>query len=186
MAAGNPARIIRAPGKLVVNPTDLTTAYPYGGTEVGLTKTVVVKPQGNSYLVSSEGRGEISDFLEADNRWVVGFYLRGFDDDALLLLHPDFAEVGEVTGHTSFRVPARAVPGASALPRARKLLYVPDDPINTPALLVYRGIPDFENNSDISFQRKSEFGMAMAVECLRDEQNRILEIGRLADMPPGL
>lgn len=186
MAAGNPVRVIRAPGRLVVNPTDLTTSYPYGGTEVGLTKTVAVKPLGDPYRVMSEGRGEITDYLEGDTRWVVGFYLRGFDDDALLLLHPDFAEVGEITGHTSFRVPARGVPGASALPRARKLLYVPDDPINVPAVAIFRGIPDFDNGAEISFQRKQEFGMAMAVECLRDSANRILEIGRLADMPPGL
>ena len=31
MAAGNASRILRAPGRLVVNPSDLSTAYPYGG-----------------------------------------------------------------------------------------------------------------------------------------------------------
>jgi hypothetical protein len=62
-------------------------------------------------------------------------------------------------------------------------VFVPDDLIHVPAILIYRGIPDFQDGAEMAFQRGEELGLPMAVECLRDTQNRILEIGRLADMP---
>jgi hypothetical protein len=183
MAAGNVMRTIRAPGRLIADPTDLRVDYPYGGTELGLTRAVIVQPIGSPFRVESEALGEATDILEANNRWVVGFFLRGFDDDAISLLLSDFADVGAVTGHTHIRVPNRARPGASGLRRARKMLYVPDDPVHVPAVLVFRGVPDFEDGAQLAFQRGEELGLPMAVECMRDDQGRILEIGRLADLP---
>jgi len=183
MAAGNVMRTIRAPGRMVADPVDLRVDYPYGGTELGLTRAVIVQPLGSPFRVDSEGLGEATDVLEGPNRWVVGFFLRGFDDDALTLLLSDYTDKGAVTGHAHMKVPNRAKPGASALTRARKLLYVPDDTIHVPAVLVFRGIPDFEDGAQLAFQRGEELGVPMAVECLRDNQGRILEIGRLADLP---
>jgi hypothetical protein len=183
MASPNVMRTIRAPGRMVVDPVDFRTAYPYGGTEIGLTRAVIVQPLGTSFRVESEGLGEATDVLEANNRWVVGFFLRGFDDDALTLLLSDYADRGAVTGHTHLKVPNRAMPGASGLTRARRFVFVPDDLIHVPAILIYRGIPDFQDGAEMAFQRGEELGLPMAVECLRDTQNRILEIGRLADMP---
>lgn len=182
MAAGNVMRTIRAPGRMVVNPTDLRVDYPYGGTELGLTRAVIVQPLGSPFRVETEGLGEATDVLEGVNRWVVGFFLRGFDDDALSILLSDYTDTGAVTGHAHMKVPNRAQPGASALRRARKLLFVPDDPVHVPAVLVFRGVPDFEDGAQLAFQRQEELGIPIAVECLRDDQSRILEIGRLADL----
>lgn len=176
-------KVIRAPGRLVVNPTDLGVAYPFGGIEIGLTKSVVVQSLGSLFRVQNEGLGEATDVVEANNRWVVGLFVRGFDDDALTHLLADHADVGAVSGHTHLIVPNRAQPGTSALPRAKKFLYYPEDPINVPSLLVYRGIPDLADNAEIAFQRGQEFGFPMAIECLRGDSGRILEIGRLADLP---
>ena len=38
MASGDVSKVLRAPGRLVVNPSNLAAAYPYGGVEVGKTK----------------------------------------------------------------------------------------------------------------------------------------------------
>jgi hypothetical protein len=183
MAAGNVMRTIRAPGRLVVDPVDFRTDYPYGGVEIGLSRAVVVQPLGAAFRVEAEGLGEATDVLEGNTRWVVGFFLRGFDDDALTLLMSDYADRGTVTGHTHLRIPNRAIPGASALGRAKRIAYIPDDPINVPAVLIYRGIADFQDGAEMAFQRGEELGLPIAIECMRDLQGRILEIGRLADMP---
>ena len=84
MAAGNASRILRAPGRLVVGPTDLRLSYPYGGTEVGKTRLVTLSSLGAGFRVECEGLGgEPSDILEAPAHYVFSCYLRGWDDDAL-------------------------------------------------------------------------------------------------------
>ena len=66
--------------------------------------------------------------------------------------------------------------------RAIKLLYVPDDPVSNPAVMIYRGVPDWSENAELAFQRQEELGLPIAVECVRNDSDNILEVGRLADL----
>jgi hypothetical protein len=182
MTAGNASRVIRAPGRLVVAPTNLGVAYPYGGVEVGKTRLVVVRVLGTNVRVESEGLGEATDVLERQNHFVFSCFLRGWDDDAIEQLWPDNFTVGAATGHAVFDAPGRSVPGASMLDRAKVLLYVPDNVAEVPAVLIYRGVPDWSDSAEMAFQRGDELGLPLAVECLRSASGRILKIGRLADL----
>lgn len=183
MAAGNASRILRAPGRLVVNPSDLSLAYPYGGTEVGKTRLAVLQSLGTGYRVECEGLGgEASDILEGPARYVFSCFLRGWDDDAVETLFADNHVAGDVSGHAVLREPFARISGSSALPRAVSLLYVPDDPINAPACLIYRGVPDFSDGAELAWQRGEELGIPLAVECVRGVTGKIVEVGRLADL----
>ncbi len=182
MSAGDPSQIIRASGRLVVNPTDLGVAFPHGGTEVGRTRAVVVKSLGTSFRVEAEGLGEISDVLESSNRFVFACMLRGWNDDAVRLLWPDNYVVGSVSGHAKLDVPGNSRPGSSTASRAVVLLFAPDDPINCPAVLVFNGIPDWSDNAELAFSRNDELGLPLAVECLRNLAGKTLSIGRLSDL----
>lgn len=183
MVAGNASRILRAPGRLVVNPSDLTVAYPYGGTEVGKTRLVTLTSLGTAYRVECEGLGgEPSDILEAPARFVFSCFLRGWDDDAVEHFFADNFVQGAKTGHSLIREPGLRVGGSSALSRAVSLLYVPDDPIHAPACLVYRGVPDWNDGAEIAWQRNEELGIPLAVDCVRGTTGKIVEIGRLADL----
>lgn len=197
MASGNVARIIRAPGRLVVGPTDLSAAYPYGGTEVGKTNVCVLQPQGSVYRVEYEALGEIGDILEADVRYVFACFLRGWDDDAVSLLMSGRYVAGSTTQHATLQEPGpnglaydsgggawtgSRVPGSSALDRAVVLLYVPDDLIHVPALLVYRGVCEWSDGAQVAFQRREELGIPLTVDCVRDTNDNIVRIGRLADL----
>lgn len=182
MAAGNVARVLRAPGRLVVNPADLDDAYPYGGTEVGKSRLCVLQPLGTSFRVECEGLGEATDVLEANNRWVFSCQLRGWDDDAVQLLLAAGQEAGGTSGHRGFFVPGTATPGESALSHSVVLLYVPDDVIHVPAVLIYNGVPDFADGAEIAFQRGEEMVLPLAVDCFRDTNDNILRVARLADL----
>jgi hypothetical protein len=177
-------RVIRAPGRLVVNPTDLGHVYPHGGAEIGRVRAMVVRSLGGpGFRVMAEGLGEPSDILKAPQRYVLSFFLRGFDDAALASLWPDQVSVGDPSGHATFLVPGLTVPGQSAVEdRSRVLLFVPDDVIRAPAILVYRGIPDWADVAEMAFQRQDELGLPMTIECLRDSIGNTLAIGRLADL----
>ena len=182
MAAGSATRTIRNAGRLVVGPTNLSTAYPHGGTEVGRTQLVVLQPFGEQYRIEGEGIGRATDILEANKRWVFACFLRGWDDDAIDLLMNDGDTVGSVSGHAVWGAPGTRIPGRSALARAQILLYVPDDILFNPAVLVYAAIPQWTPGSEIAFQRGVEMGIPFSAECFEDTNGNTLSIGRFADL----
>ena len=120
--------------------------------------------------------------LEADKRFAFSCMLRGWDDDAVDLLMNDGDTAGAVSGHRSWSAPGTRTPGQSALGRAVILLYVPDDPIHVPALLVYSAVPQVEPAVEITFQRQTELAVPFSAECFEDGNGNILTIGRFADL----
>lgn len=182
MSVGRAAKVIRAPGRLVIGPTDLTDPFPHGGTEVGKVNMVRLQPLDEPYRVVHEGTGMTGDILEDASRWVFSCFLRGWDDDAVRLLLQDGYQEGEQTQHSVFRAPGFQVAGTSALTRAVVVLYVPDDPIHVPAALIYRAVPDWANGAELQFRRSAELGMPLAFECVTDLEGRQLAVGRLADL----
>lgn len=179
--ASNVNKIIRSPGKLVVGPTDLAAAYPYGGTEIGYTKAIVVQSTMENFVVQSEGLGEPTDILQAAHSWVMSCFVRGWDDSALALFHADHYSLGAVTRHAVFTVPALATPGTSELDVTRKLLFVPDDVVNVPAMIAYRASPELGDDG-FTWSRTQELGVPMTFRLLRGSTGKILQIGRLADL----
>ena len=182
MAAGSVTRILRIPGRLVINPTSLAVAYPYGGTEVGYVNRVAVQNLGAGFQVKSELLGEPTDILESGNRYLAACFLRGFDDDAVELLFSDHHSTGSVSGHANLSVPGNNKPGASALDRAKRILYVPDGLLDAPALLIHRGVPGWPETGEVAFQRGEEFGFPLTIDCVRTTNGNILDIAPFADL----
>lgn len=183
MASGDVSRVLRAPGRLVVNPTDLNVDFPHGGVEVGKTRLVVLTTFNTSVRIECEGLGnEPSDILERTSRYVFSCFIRAWDDDAIERFFSSNFVQGGVSGHSLLREPGTRVAGASALGRAVRLLYVPDDPISNPAVMIYRGVPDWSENAELAFQRQEELGLPITIECVRGGSGKILEVGRLADV----
>lgn len=184
MATGNAVKAIRAPGRLVVNPTQAFDGgtYPYGGTEVGRTNACIVQPLGVSFRIVAEGLGEATDILEANNQIVFTCFLRGWDDDAVRLFLAGGYTAGTVTQHAVWDMPGARTPGQSTLSRAVILAFIPDDPIHTPGILIYNGIADWDENAEVAFQRGEELGIPLRVDCLRDGNSNIIKIGRLPDL----
>ena len=187
MAAGAAARSIRAPGRLIVAPLGQEFAdfnggtYPYRGREIGKVRSCVAMPQGSAYFVESEATGAVTDVLESGQRWVFACFLRGWDDDAIALFRPGGYTTGAITQHAVFSAPDE-VPGSSALSRAVKLAFIPDDPVNVPGVIIYRAVPNWSDGAELALQRDEELGLPMTFECLRDSTGRILQIGRIHDL----
>jgi hypothetical protein len=183
MAAGNVIRNIRAPGRVVIGPTQSfdTGTYPYGGTEVGKTTLAVLTNNGTPMLVPYESLGEIGAVLEPNRDITFSFFLRGWDDDAVEQLMAQGYIVGTQSQHAMYAEPGNT-PGADAQARAVVLAYIPDDTIHVPGLLIYRGIPNFPSGLEISFQRGVELGVRVDVTCLRNGSDHIYRVGRIHDL----
>lgn len=183
MAAGLVSRVMRAPGRLLANPTTsfATTAYPYGAVELGKTNGVILQSFGTPFRIECEGLGEATDILEANKQYVFSCFLRGFDDNAVEQILAQGFSAGATTQHAVFGEPGN-VPGSSSIGRAVIIAYIPDDPVNVDGVLVYRGIPDWTDGAELAFQRGSELGIPIAIDCLRDANGNMLKIGRIADL----
>jgi len=171
MVAGLTQRIIHGPCRVIVGPTDLADAAGdglYGGTECGLvTKVSLVSAGPPPFEIANESLGEPTDVLNPPKRHAVSFFLRGWDDDAVQHFMTDGTQAAEtVTQHRGFESPGATVPGASALGRAKVVLFVPDDPIHVPALLLYRAIPWMDGSID--WQHETELGLPISCILMRD------------------
>lgn len=184
MASGSSAKIVRGHGRVIVNPTTEVSAgsFPFGGTEIGKVSMFAIASRGEGLIVESEGLGRVSEVLEGGIAWGVTFLLRSWDDDAIAALFPDAFEAGDSTQHATFQIPGAIKPGSSALGRAVKLMFVPDDVIGTPGLIVYRGVPDFRPATEVALRRSQEIVLPVAVECVQDTSGRILAMGRIHDL----
>lgn len=182
MAAGQASKILKSPARLVVNPTDLSAAYPFGGVEVGRANLVVLTMLGVQVRIESEPLGEATDILEAANQTSFGCFLRGWDDDAVQQFLGHGYQLGAVTGHAVFSSPGSAHPGQSAFSRAVKLLVYADNPIDSPSCLIHRGIPDWTEAAELAWSRSDEMGIPLTIECLRGSVGRIVDVGRFADL----
>ena len=185
MAAGNVHRIIRGPGRVVINPTDEFdgNTYPYGGTQIGKTMQCVLAPQGRPLRVEYESLGEAGEILEPNKAWTFGCVVRGWDDDAIeALFTAEHYVAGSVSGHAVYVEPGTRVPGEKGTGRAVTLAYIPDDTIHVPAVLIYAGVPDWSETAELWFERNRELGLPLVVDCLRDSNDNILRIGRLPDL----
>lgn len=175
-------RILKAPGRLVIGPTSLSQPFPYGGTSLGKARQCALVPIGSSYLVQCEATGGPSDILRARHRYVFACFLRGWDDDAVRLLLPEGYEKGAETQHAVFSVPGERMAGTSELDDARSLLFVPDDTIHAPAVIMYRAVVEWTDGAELAFRRQDELGLPLTVECMPDASDRILQIGRIEDL----
>lgn len=184
MAAGSAAKILRIPGRMVVNPATAfaSTDYPYGGVEIGKTRLVALLPQGTPFEVKDEGLGETVEDLEPDKDYKFQFYLRGWDDEAIQWLFSGGYSAGSTSQHAVWSEPGNRIPGQAGSGRSISLVYVPDDAVNVPAIMVYDCIPEWGEAEEIQFRHEEEFGLPIAATCIRDSNGNMVRVGRLVDI----
>jgi len=180
----NVAQVIRATGRLVVNPTgDLASdEFPYEGTALGLVRLCVLQPLGESLLVEYEGLGAVGAITRGSNWHTFACTVRGWNDTAIEELHTNEQGIGAQTGRRTMSIPGSKYPGARASTRQVKLLFAPDDVLHVPAVLMYAAVPNWDAGITMQFDRKSELGLPLSFGCMQDSLGRVLSIGRLSDL----
>lgn len=182
MAASAARRVVRAPGRLVQNPTSLAAAYPYGGTELGGTKGLLVRPFSGVYPITAwELGGDPIEYLNRGAAWGCSGFLRGADDDAIAAIFPNSA-AGAVTQHRVVSEPGSVAAGHRLSDSSLKLLFVPRDPIRAPAWILYRAVPMLEEQAELEFSTEDEFGLPVVFMGIRDTSGRTIKWGRIEDL----
>jgi len=183
MANENLQRLTFQSGKLSINPTDLTTAYPHGGTSLGYAREIAVSPsQVTTYVRAEEFGQTIVDAVEGGRSWVIGANLRGWDDDAINTVFPGTA-VGTTTSRR-YITETTATPLAGALLGSRSvvLLFTPDDTDNHPIVLFRRALPLVAETADLMLSLASEFTIPVLFVAIPDTNGKIVDFPMIHDI----
>ena len=182
MSASDSSRVAYAPGSLVVGPTNLSAAFPHGGTLIGGTNGCALQCFTGYYPVTAwEEGGAPVEFIHRGAAWGVGAFLREWDDDALAACFPNTA-VGAVSQHRVVSEPGTRAPGHRLSALAVKLLFVPDDPKRAPAWILYKAVPMPKEGTDMLFRHDAELGLEVAFAGILDASRRVIAIGRIEDL----
>jgi len=184
MAAGDVRKVLRSPGRLAYGCTDLTTAWPHGGTGLGATKGLVMMPLHElPFVVTAfEYGGRPVESYRAGEFYRFSCRLRGWDDNAIAAFYPN-TETGSVSQHTGVAVltTETTLPGRRESARQLKVVFTPDNTKDVPAMILYAAQP-FVMSGETALQRKEERTIDVALDTYPDSTGRIYRANRLSDL----
>ena len=183
MAAPSVRSAIKVYGKLVKDPTDLTADYPYGGTELGLVGSVLLRPRNQTQLLTAEEWGDqVWDAVDGGTSILLACTLRGVDGDAYGSLFLDTA-TGTPSGQKVIRF--RSDNGRAGTLRSTlgmKLLFAPSSPLRHRAVLLRDALPVLVEDTEIPMTKDEEWAVKVVFYGRPDSSNRVAEIAFIKDM----
>ena len=189
MSTSSALQAMYLPGRLSValssQTYDFSTAYPHGGTALGLVRDVQVRrTEGREMIIAEEFGQEIIDELYLAESWSMAFALRGMDQDALSAIFPN-ATTGSVSKQKGVVYPGATIaPGTLKASTAIKMLFTPNDTTNHHAVYFPNAIPEVSEALAVDFARSAELMMACAFRAIRDGSSagRMCQVLLLEDL----
>jgi hypothetical protein len=179
LPARDPQKILRVTGKLVINPTDLGAAFPYGGTEIGTFIRFEYDPGQDVELIYGEDRGQSVDGIFFQRDFIVAFECREWNNDALSFFYHGTTAP---SGNRVVNFPGGFPSGSLLATRAVKLLFVADRLTTHPSLLVYLAMPLVAQNRRIRKSIFNEQRLPVLLTGLPDGSGRVAQEGFLSDL----
>lgn len=185
MSAPDLANLLRVPGRLSHTPTDLSTAYPHGGTALGAVGKVDLRLLDPPFLVTAEEIGGAPvEVIEGGARYVLDAELREFEAAALAAIFPFYAagaKGGPTLSHTATTSGQRAgLAIGSAL--SFVLVFTPDNPDEHPFLIFRRAVPAIQETAMLALRGNASFGIATRWYATPDSSWRTINFGRRRDL----
>lgn len=170
--------VLNIPGRIALSPTNLTTAYPHGGTDVGFTGDVEYAPN-YTYrpFLMREGGQSAFDVVEIPQDGMLTFLARQWDPDIQARIYPttstqtDGSELATLPGGKKNRFI-----GANGI----KVVYSPLDSTK-PGILFYRAVPTIMNLR-LVFGRNVETVTLVSMYLLKDASSRYSAIEKLENL----
>lgn len=174
------SRFMHIEGRLCVDPTDLSEAFPHGGTALGICQEKALRWGPITRRVRDEASGQVLDDHYVGQTVYLGCYLRGYDLDTLKLLHPNYRDV-DGTERIVLEGPAYSQLGG-AIPK-KKLLFSPFDAANHPGFIFYAAGLRMEESAELAAAVDSEMETAFVVQAYKPASGlKAYEFGLLGDL----
>lgn len=181
MAAVDLRKILRVPGRLAVNPTDMTTAWPHGGTGLGAVAGMKLLPQFSYYRVKEEAQRETQAVYWTGADPVFRALIRSpFDADGVSTFWP-LSSTGTVSGEKVITLPSTSQLPGMTVPSV-VLVFTPDDQYLHRGVIFRKAYPLIADTAELSFDMNDEQALLVEFAATRDSSERVLSVGILGDM----
>lgn len=171
-----------SPGSLCIDPTDLTAAFPHGGTALGVVRDEEFRPGMIERVNRSEFMGSAVEVYQTGQDPIFVCVLRQWDDDALSAAWPDVDTSGTnpmIRGRVSTNA-ARA--GLKLSSKAVALCFSPRALDTDRFIVLYKAIPVIQEGASIVVNLGAEVGIGMMWRGIPDATGRLYDIGTRTDI----
>lgn len=178
-------KVLRIPGRLCADPSDLTAAFPHGGTALGITRDAEFRFGASKHVITAEEWGNIPcEVIVGGETAVMGCVLREFDNDMVkkVFLNP---ATGSSSGDQviNSKAPAATLkPGYRLSLKGFKLLFSPKSVDTHPHILMYNALPILDEAALVQASLAEELGIAVAFHAVPDSSGRVYAIGKREDL----
>lgn len=184
MAARDVRNIRRTPGRLIASPTDLTAPPFYGGTELGILKAQIFKPNAQVGPITAEEFADAKvDGIYAGYNGVFSGVLRTFDLELLTRIAYEVAEGldgGAMWTYTATGDTTRA--GRLLSEKAIVLLFAPLAPAVHEGLLLLEALPMLQEAHEIQVSKRFDWGLGVAWWAGVASDGRVWQYRKIQDM----
>ena len=181
------------PGFCVWNPTDLSAAFPHGGTDLGATETGVRlrANQGRVVLKAEESGSRILDVVYTETELWLLVTLHQWNTANVQRAFPGGLSAAGSSGAQVVQFPGTELAGRRQSANAGVLVFSPLDLTNNRVLLARRAVPMLAEAAEIAWRLKMPTTLPLIFYLLNDESiastnarynSRALAIGARADL----
>ena len=186
MSAASSASIIRVPGRLIWNPTDLGAAEPYGGTYLGTCRGISFKPNPKYRDIWAEEFGSVVDSIYVgEGPCEITAIVRYPDSDMLTTAAPKAVASGSSGVHWLFRpggTTTNTRAGTAMYSLAGKLLFAPKAATAHPMVILYSAVAKISEDTDLRMSLNEEWGLSVKFTGTPDSSGRVYDTGQRANL----
>ncbi len=182
MAVGTAMDVLQQPGRLCINPTNINTDFPHGGTALGELYKHAIRLNVGQTPINDEGLGiETRDIIYTGEQWSFFAILRSFDSDAINTFFPN-TTVGAVSGKRKVMFPGSFNAGSLISTRSVVLLFSPLDADAGLYFLMRKALPLLNATNMINLALKTKAEIGVAFTATRNAANESIEWGYREDI----
>lgn len=184
MSAPSTSSIIRVPGVLIWNPTDLGQSEPYGGTYIGQVRGIRFAANPKYRTIWDETTGSVIESIYGgEGPCELHAIARYPDSDFITTVAPKSISSGSAGVAFTFRpggTTGNTRAGTAMGTRAGKLLFAPKAVNAHPMVLLYNAMPFIEEDMELRLSLKEEWGLGVRFVGTADSNGKVYIHGRRA------
>jgi len=186
VAAPDPRNIIgHVPGRICVNPTDLSLDFPHGGLALGEVEDAEVLLDAPAQILTAEERGNAPyEAIHGGEAWSIALLLREWNAEAYARFFPN-SQAGLVSGHAMLESPGSMPAGARLSERQAVWVFSPINLDLHPMVVFYAGIPMLRETARLRLRlggAAERLTVPVVIVATEDSLDRVVAAGRRSDL----